>query len=362
MEKILFLINTKFNVLRRRAFLEGLSKKYKVVIVCPADNQIEEVQSCKYHYVNSFKGGSSNPFRDINYFIELWRITKIYQPRLILAFTIKPIIYAGFLNNKITKIGTLTGLGYSFEKTDLKAVIARTLFKLSIHQYDRIIVQNKSDKDLLKMIISKPPITIAPGSGVDFNNFIKPNLERDTSRNILMIGRLINAKGFRLLLNNRDELQNFLISNNLYLQIVGDYDESNPDSIDISELKALRGIKNLSLITNHVDVNEFYQNTDILINLSSREGLNRVILESMYFGCSVITLKNPGCFEMIKEGSFNLVMEEFSFKEIKDFCNLFYSKNLQFIENHRMQNQLHIINNYSAEIVLNLYKNLLKDI
>ena len=362
MKNILFLINTKFNVLRRRAFLEGLSKKYKVIIVCPENKQIEELHFCEYHYVHKFKGGSSNPFKDIKYFFELLQINKIYQPKLILAFTIKPIIYAGLLNRDINKIGTLTGLGYSFEKMNLKAIVARRLFRLSITQYDHIIVQNKSDKDLLQKKISNPPITIAPGSGVDFNNFIKPNLERGISRNMLMIGRLINAKGFRLLLNNKEELEQFLINNNLHLQIIGDYDKSNPDSIGISEIESLIDMKNLSLITSHVDVNEFYQNADILVNLSSREGLNRVILESMYFGCSVITLKNPGCYEMIKDHSLNLVMNEFSLNAIKDFCSSFYSKKPQFIQDQRINNQLHIINNYSADIVLNLYKNLIKSI
>ena len=158
-----------------------------------------------------------------------------------------------------------------------------------------IIAQNPDD--LVDLGVKNGKVIL--GSGISENTIVNilDNNKRD-SLNLLFVGRLLKSKGIERAINVFKEIQKS--NKNVKLIIAGDIDKDNPDSVSaeyLSTVKETKGIQYLSYVDNLQSV---YSNCDILLFLSLyREGVPRVIIESLSYGLTVITMDMPGCRETI---------------------------------------------------------------
>ena len=159
-------------------------------------------------------------------------------------FTIKCVVYgslAAMLAGIPFRINAITGLGYVFTSSDLKARVlapmVRTLMRFAIvGSRTRIIVQNRDDEAaLLRMGASKSHLRLIPSSGVDCQKFVprkEPTAPRDLKK-IVFCGRLLWDKGLAELV----EAARILRGQGLEFIAAGAPDPGNPAAVPIEAIR-----------------------------------------------------------------------------------------------------------------------------
>ena len=117
------------NVISLLNFRKQLIKKfiylnYKVIIVAPKDVNQELINLKKkgiIHYEVNLQNRSLNIFKDLLIFLRLIKIFKKEKPDIVLAYTMKPIILAGFISKifKFKFFPMFTGLGISLYQINI---------------------------------------------------------------------------------------------------------------------------------------------------------------------------------------------------------------------------------------------------
>ena len=250
-----------------------------------------------------------NPLADLAYRNSLIALFRREQPDVLLAYTIKPVIW-GLLAARAAGVGRsvalITGLGYAFTdgtggglKRMIAGVMASSLYRLALGRADRVLFQNPDDRDLFLgrgLLWDRGQISVVDGSGVDLDHYRPASLP--DAPVFLMIGRLLGAKGVReyataaLALKARYPHARF--------QLVG-WRDPGPDTVDEAELQAwiAGGIEFLGRLD---DVRPALAAARIYVLPSYREGTPRSVLEAMAMGRPVITTDAPGCRETVAEG------------------------------------------------------------
>jgi glycosyltransferase involved in cell wall biosynthesis len=186
-----------------------------------------------------------NPFADLWTFWRLFRLFRRTRPEVLLAYTIKPVVWAG-LAARISGTGRfyalITGLGYAFtgKARGKKAVmrkIAIFLYRLALSRAAGVIFQNPDDAAEFRSLGILPngdqKVFIVNGSGVDTDHFTPAGFP-DGPVTFVLIARLLGDKGVREfaaaagILRDRGVAAKF--------RLVGGTD-SNADSIHPNEAK-----------------------------------------------------------------------------------------------------------------------------
>ncbi|NJN33881.1 MAG: glycosyltransferase family 4 protein [Saprospiraceae bacterium] len=121
--KIALVANSSWNIYNFRLnIIDKLLKSgYEVIVLAPLDGYIRYKQlfpEVKHINLQHLARRSFNPFVDGLFLRELFQIYRQEKPDILLHYTIKPHIYGGLVARwlKITSIGCVTGLGYTFIK------------------------------------------------------------------------------------------------------------------------------------------------------------------------------------------------------------------------------------------------------
>jgi hypothetical protein len=102
------------------------------------------------------------------------------KPDLVLAYTIKPIIWGGIAARVIPNcrfIAMVTGLGYAFQGGSVKRRFLNALvvhmYRFSLRRADGVIFQNFDNRDVFvqKRIVPATKCHVVNGSGIDLDHF-----------------------------------------------------------------------------------------------------------------------------------------------------------------------------------------------
>ena len=186
-----------------------------------------------------FKRGSLNPFNILISTFQLHYKIRLLSPDIIHSVTLLPAIEAGFLSlfNSHKLVSSITGLGWIFSKSSLKASVlryfVRFLFRFFLkYNIDVIIFENSDDKKtfLSNSMCADNQSIVINGAGVDTERFCKTD-NQGTRKNIrfLYAARLLMSKGLPSLI----ESCNFLYGQDIKFELVvcGIYDPLSPDAI-----------------------------------------------------------------------------------------------------------------------------------
>src|SRR5690606_36407980 len=122
-----------------------------------------------------------NPAKDIHTFFALYNALGELQPDVVLAYTIKPVIWGGIAlirKPNIRFFALITGLGFSFQES--RSFIRRSLtllvtwlYRMSLSRASRVIFQNSDNRDFFieREIINKDKCSLVNGSGLDLDRF-----------------------------------------------------------------------------------------------------------------------------------------------------------------------------------------------
>ena len=287
-----------------------LSEGHRVIaLACGATpEQVREIEALGCTYINyDVERTGLNPLRDLRTLGQLIRIVLKNRPSHVLAYTIKPVIWAGialWFFRSVKFIPLITGLGYAFNSPSTRGRIIRSmatvLYKGSLSRADTLIFQNKDNLETfasLGIISSTTPRNIVNGSGVNTRHFaFHQAANNGTYINFLMIARLLRDKGVLEYLHAARAIRCKWPRTEFLL--VGPED-SSPNAVPKAELESFIRDGTVTYLGEALDVRAAIQNCHVFVLPSYHEGVPRTVLEAMSIGRPILTTDVSGCRETV---------------------------------------------------------------
>ncbi|PKL49700.1 MAG: glycosyltransferase family 1 protein [Candidatus Riflebacteria bacterium HGW-Riflebacteria-2] len=257
---------------------------------------------------------SITPIGDLKAFLKICSFIRKWQPQLIHAIALKPIIFSSVYSvlAKIPVINMMTGLGFVFTSASLKArllqpLLSRLLRLIFANRTSRLIVLNKEDamwaEKTFKLISGQ--LEILPGVGIDTNRF-SPGASEKKVFTIAYVGRMLKDKGLFELIESSVLLKQKGLE--FKLRLAGAPDPSNPESISEKIIEDWQNQGLCDYLGHITDIPGFLREADIMVLPSYREGMPTCILEAAAVGIPCIATDVPGCREAVMDGITGLLV------------------------------------------------------
>lgn len=298
--KILILTNHSYMLYRfRRELIAQLQKEHEVVLSMPFVGHEEDFQRMGLRCIRTeVDRRGMNPKTDWKLLVAYRRLLRQEKPDLVLTYSIKPNIYAGLIcrMEKIPYCANVQGLGTAFQRKWLSRFVT-ILYRAALKGARVVFFENQGNADefLRRRILSREPIRILPGAGIDTDAYpLMPYPENDRIR-FLYLGRIMKEKGVDELFSAIRQLHGEL-GNRIQLDLVGFFDDDYRQEVErlVSDgIAVFHGFQ--------TDPRPYYAAADCIVLPSYHEGLSNVLLEAAATGRPVITSDIPGCRETVDE-------------------------------------------------------------
>lgn len=235
--------------------------------------------------------------------------------------------------------------GFQERFTKVYKIIAPAI-KLIWKKADALIANSQGLKDMALDFYNKKPFDVIP-NGVDTEVFYPSVKEESDEFKILFVSRLIERKGLQFIIPQLKKIQDST-KKSVKLIVVGDgpYRETLEriaEENHVSDMVEFVGQKGKEEIV------PFYQNADLFILPSSKEGMPNVVLEAMACGLPIIMTPCEGSAELICENGYKAERKEFADYIIKLIGDNEMRKEMSINSNKRVKNFFswkHIVNEY----------------
>lgn len=138
--------------------------------------------------------------------------------------------------------------------------------------------------------------------------------KKNRTKVVLAVGRLVDQKGFDLLLNSWGLLTSN-DKNNFILKIVGDGDSR----IDLEKKIKDNKLTNVELHPFSKNIDRYYREADLYVMSSRFEGLPMVLIEASYFGLPIVSFDCvTGPSDIIENGVNGYLVEPFNCLSMAD--------------------------------------------
>ncbi|MDH4099967.1 MAG: glycosyltransferase family 4 protein [Nitrospirota bacterium] len=310
--KILYLVTEDWFFCSHRLPLARAAKLsgYDVVVATRVACHGEQIKKEGFRLVPiSLRRSGKNPWSELLSLVELISIYRAERPTTVHHVALKPILYgsiAAIVSQVPSVVNALTGLGYIFTSESRLACWLRPFilvaFRLLLNRKgSRLIVQNRDDLQLLveARVVSEDRITLIRGSGVDTLAF---TLRSEPSGDLVVIlaSRMLWDKGVGEFVEVAGMLRRRGVAARFVL--VGDVDPDNPASIPFSQLNAWQVAGDIEWWGHRSDMAAVFEAAHVVCLPSYREGLPKVLLEAAACGCPIVATDVPGCREIVKNG------------------------------------------------------------
>ena len=321
-KQILIISSELFSLINFRGSLikKLIDCGHKVTALAPKEknNNEDTIQKLKSMGVvlksYSLSRASLNPFKDYLSYKSIHFVISKTKPDIVIAYTAKPVIYAGIAMRHFPKISffpLITGLGYGFTEGDgikrkLIKQIMIVLYRRGLKSSEGIIFQNSDDEKLfykLKILSKNQLSHIVNGSGVDLDLFPFSPLPKKPI--FLMLSRLLVDKGVREYVEAAKIIKSRFPKT--IFQLGGRLD-SNPTSISSKELKVWINDGFIQYLGELSSIQKSITSCRIYVLPSYREGMPRSVLEALATGRPIITTDTPGCRETVIHGKNGLLV------------------------------------------------------
>ena len=334
-KSIAIVANTTWNIynFRLNVLDKLLFENFRIYVIAPVDEYIhykESYPNVVHIPLKTLDRDSINPVKDILLTLELIRKYKRIRPDIVLHYTVKPNIYGAVAAKLlgIPSVAVVTGLGYAFIHQGLIKNITVGLYRLFSRFHKKVIFENIDDRLLfskLKIIKNGQGISVK-GCGVNTEQFY-PDKNGKTGHKLIFsfIGRLLYDKGVKEFV----EAAHMVRSRHDHVEfwIIGEIDKGNPAAIKEEDLISWVKDKSILYLGSTQNVQKYIAASDCIVLPSYREGMPRIILESMAMAKPVITTKSAGCRETVHEGENGYLIEVADSKSLEYAVNKFIDLN-----------------------------------
>lgn len=294
---------------------EFRSQNWVVTLVCNKDAYFGQLkEKAAKHDVTlipvNFTNGGISPIQDLALIFKIRQLYKQINPSHVLLYRIKPVLYGALaaygLPLKI--LSTITGLGYVYTDTSLKArilkAITNSLYKIAMHRNFWVFFQNKDDQGIFKHanLINDNQSSVVGGSGVSLTEFPETPLPKTLS--FIMVARLLKDKGIWEYLQAAAGLKKLYPKVNFKL---AGGTSANPSAIPLADIIDFCTTHNLDYLGHQDSILNSLQDSSIFVLPSYREGMPRSGLEALSIGRPIITTDTQGCRDLIQNSNGQLV-------------------------------------------------------
>jgi glycosyltransferase involved in cell wall biosynthesis len=245
-----------------------------------------------------------NPLKDLRSFFSLCTTFRQTKPDIILAYTIKPVIWGGLaaaFAGRLRFYGLITGLGFAFEGCGFKRKILRllvaSLYRLALLRAKGVIFQNRDNRDtfIRFKIVPAAKCSVVDGSGVNVHRFKTVPL-KESPPTFLLISRLLNEKGIREYVRAAQHVKSRYPD--AVFNLLGPEDPS-PDGVSVQEVQKWHDQGVIRYLGTTSDVRPYLADCHVYVLPSYHEGMPRTVMEAMAIGRPILTTDAPGCRETV---------------------------------------------------------------
>ena len=174
--------------------------------------------------------------------------------------------------------------------------------KLIWKNADALVANSEGLRKMAWSFYGKKEIKIIP-NGAEIHNCIKEKGDcsnNKSSVNLLFVSRLIERKGLQDIIPQIGDVRNRCLEagKDIRLQIVGD----GPYRSTLEQMVATKGIGDIVTFygqKNKSELPQYYEDADLFIFPSRKEGMPNVVLEAMSYGLPIIMTPCQGSEELI---------------------------------------------------------------
>ncbi|MCB0743582.1 MAG: glycosyltransferase family 4 protein [Ignavibacteriae bacterium] len=312
MKKLLLVANVDWFFISHRLCIaeEAVRKGWDVTVACEDTGRAGEIRDCGINFVDlSFSRSGTNPTQELKTLWAFYQLYKNIKPDVLHHITLKPVIYGTFISKLLKTpavLNAVSGLGYNFTGTR-RGLVQKTMIRLMRYGFKRknlaFIFQNKDDFAELsdmKVIERENKIHFIKGSGVDLTKFINTGFPDGDRVKILLPTRMLWDKGVAELRVASKILKNDY-HNKISFILAGLADEDNKAGVPSSYLKEWEDGEYVKWIGYKKEMAPIYNDSDIVVLPSYREGMPKTLLEACAVGRSIVTTDAIGCRECVDE-------------------------------------------------------------
>ena len=311
--KILFVANVDWFFISHRLCIAEKAKKegYKVYVACANSGRASEITAKSIEFIDfKFSRSGTNPLEEVKTCYNFYKLYKNINPDIVHHITLKPVIY-GSVASRLAKVkatlNAISGLGYNFtgSRQSFTQKVMIRLMKYGFNQKNiATIFQNQDDfKEVSSLgVIQKfNEIYFIKGSGVDLKEFSQHKPKTEHPIRLLFPARMLWDKGVNEL-REASEILKENYSNKIQFILAGLADTENKSGVTERYLKEWEDGSFVRWVGYQKDMVKVYNNSDIVILPSYREGMPKTLIEACAIGRPIITTNAIGCRECVDEG------------------------------------------------------------
>ena len=316
--RLLFVVNEASFFLSHRLplALAARARGYDVhVATRPGEAVARLVEFGLAHHALEMSRSGRNPLAEIRTLVALFTLFRRLNPGIVHLVTIKPVLYGGIaarLAGVPGIVAAVSGLGFVFTSTGVRATLLRTLvrklYRFALgNSHVLVIFQNKEDRRTMVEagIVECKRTRLIRGSGVDLEVY-RARPEPGGDAVVVMASRLLRDKGVVEFVEAARQVARQWTG--VRFQLVGEADPGNPTSVPNEELTRWRSEGNVELTGHRSDMPDVLAAAHVVVLPSYREGLPKVLLEAAACGRAVVTTDVPGCRDAIQPGVTGLLV------------------------------------------------------
>ena len=298
-------------------FCEGLLKEltdegYEVIALSSPDVDLRELGEREgVRTIGIEMERHVSPLKDFVSLMKITRVLKQEKPDLVHSMTPKAgllCMMAAKLAGVPIRLHTFTGLVWPTATGTLRKILMMT-DRITCACATHIVPEGEGVKqDLQRCITKKPMKVLGYGNvrGVDMDYWQRRVKEKDNKLfTFVFVGRIVGDKGINELVSAFIRYHHENVDTRLLL--VGPY-EDNLDPVSPETKRLIETSDSIEAVGNQKDARPFYEQSDVLVFPSYREGFPNVVLEAGAMELPSIVTDINGSREIIEHGKNGLIV------------------------------------------------------
>ena len=321
--RVLITANSAWNVVHFRAPLVAalVGEGHEVMVLAPDDGTSDRITGLGARFAPiAIERGGLSPLADVKLLAAYRRHIRGWRPDTVLAFTIKPNIYASIAarGTGALVINNISGLGTAFLSHGWLERLAKTLYRFALKRSATVFFQNPDDRNqfMAQRLVRSDQARLLAGSGIDLDHFRPEALPHRGAPAILLIARVLRDKGVREFAEAARILRREGVD--AHFRLVGPLDPANRSAIGRAEVDGWAAEGLIDYAGPLDDVRPAIAAADCVILPSYREGLPRSLVEAAAMGRPVIASDVPGCRSALDPGVSGLLCAPRSAEALAD--------------------------------------------
>jgi glycosyltransferase involved in cell wall biosynthesis len=311
LKRLLFVVSEDWYFVSHRLNLAraAIRAGYEVGLITRVSSQRDIIESTGITVIDwNIIRRSGHPWQEIKSLVDLWQGIRFFQPDLVHAVAVKPVVYAALacrFSGVKARVAALGGLGFIFSSSKKSARFLRplivSLFRFALAgKKSLLILQNPDDSTLLLSagVVSKKQIRLIRGAGVDIEAFA-PAQAPLKNQMIILPARMLWDKGVGEFVEAARHIR--AQRPDVRFVLVGTFDEQNPESVPFEQLSKWNEEGVVEWWGRMDNMPEVYRQSSIVCLPSYREGLPKSLLEAASCGLPIVTYDVPGCREVVQD-------------------------------------------------------------